>query len=170
MAYNVRQFVHDATKKVAMEAFPWFWVWIALAAILCVGEMFTLSFFMLPFAIGAAVTAVANAFGANVAVQWVVFVLVSLVALAAMRPVANRITNPVTAPTGAERLVGSVGEVIAGKAPGGLVRVRVEREEWNANIEDGSELDIGAKVKVVALAGTRLTVIAADDEDKGTAF
>ena len=150
-----------------MEALPWFWVWIALAAILFIGEMFTLSFFLLPFAIGAAVAAIANVFGADLVVQWVLFILVSLVALIALRPVANRISNPVNVPSGAERLIGSVGEVIEGKAPEGLVRIRVEREEWNASVEDGGAVAIGSKVKVTAIEGTRLEVVPWDGQEEG---
>ena len=141
-----------------MEALPWFWIWVLLAAVLCIGEMFTLSFFLLPFAVGAAVTAIANVLGANVIVQWVIFVVVSVVALVALRPVARRITKPTNIRSGVERLIGSVGEVIEGQAPEGLIRIRVEREEWNASFEDGCRPDIGSKVKVIGVDGTRLIV------------
>ena len=147
-----------------MEALPWFWIWVLLAAILCIGEMFTLSFFLLPFAVGAIVTAIACVFGANIVVQWVLFIVVSVVALIALRPVARRITKPNTIRSGAERLVGSIGDVIEGQAPEGLIRIRVEREEWNASVEDCSQPSLGSKVKVIAIDGTRLIVVSCGNE------
>jgi membrane protein implicated in regulation of membrane protease activity len=149
---------YKVSKEVEMESLPWFWIWLVLAAALCIGEMFTLSFFLLPFAIGAAVSAIAHILGADLLVQWILFVAVSVLALIALRPVVKRITKNVDGRTGAERLIGSVGEVIEGDAPQGLVRIRVEREEWNASVEDGSQLAIGTPVVVHKIDGTRLIV------------
>ncbi len=86
-----------------------------------------------------------------------------VVALIALRPVARRVTRKsLDTKTGVDRLVGAVGEVIEGHAPAGLIRVRVEREEWNAVLEDSREdaslLAIGSRIKVVAIDGTRLVV------------
>ncbi|MCL2757113.1 MAG: NfeD family protein [Coriobacteriia bacterium] len=145
-----------------MDALPWFWIWVVLAALLCIGEMISLSFFMLPFAIGAAAAAILYAFGVDLLIQWIVFVLVSVAALVALRPVANRITRNTGVKSGVERLIGSIGEVIEGNPPEGLIRIRVEREEWNASVEGGAtaraRLSIGANVEVLAIDGTRLVV------------
>jgi len=141
-----------------MEALPWFWIWVVLAAALFIGEMVTVSFFMLPFAAGAVAAAIANSFGADLVIQWVLFVGVSVIALFALRPVAKRITKPVDARSGAERLLGAAGEVIDGKAPDGLIRVRVDREEWNAEVEGGGQPAVGSPIEVTAIEGTRLRV------------
>ncbi|MCL1798890.1 MAG: NfeD family protein [Eggerthellaceae bacterium] len=141
-----------------MEALPWFWIWVVLAAALCVGEMLTASFFLLPFAVGAGVAAITYALGGGLVAQWLLFIAVSLVALIALRPLANRISKNSGVKSGVERLIGSVGEVIDGQAPGGLVRIRVEREEWNAGTESGALPVIGSLVEVVAIEGTRLIV------------
>ena len=145
-----------------MDALPWFWIWILLAALLFIGEMFSLSFFMLPFGVGAVVSAIANAFSADIVVQWVLFVVISIAALFALRPVANHLTKRSDVKSGVERLIGCVGEVIEGNAPEGLIRIRVEREEWNASLESGgsggSRLSIGSSVEVTGIEGTRLIV------------
>ena len=141
-----------------MESLPWFWIWLILAALLCIGEMLTLSFFLLPFAVGAAVSAIASILGGDVLVQWILFIVVSIVSLVAMRPLVKRITKPVDGRTGVERLIGAVGEVIEGEAPQGLIRIRVEREEWNASTTDGSRPGPGSNVIVNGIDGTRLIV------------
>jgi len=148
-----------------MEALPWFWIWVMLAAGLCIGEMFSLSFYLLPFAVGALAAAIANVLGADLIVQWVLSVAVSIIALAALRPVAKRTTKSVKVRSGVERLIDSVGEVIEGNAPEGLLRIRVEREEWNAEIEGGGKASIGSKVRVTAIDGTRLMVVPCEETD-----
>ena len=97
-----------------METIPWFWVWVVLAAALSVGEMLTTSFFMLPFALGAAVAALIEAFGGDLVWQWVVFTVVSVVALILFRPLARRITPTTTQKSGVDRLIGMSGKVIEG--------------------------------------------------------
>jgi membrane protein implicated in regulation of membrane protease activity len=147
-----------------MEALPWFWIWIVLCAVLCVGEMLTASFFMLPFAVGSGVAAIANALGAPLGLQFALLIVVSILALAALRPLANRITKNNTEKAGAERLVGSFGEVI-GSAGGPNARdgkrefrVLVERDEWNAVCADGTVLSAGTEVEVLKVEGAHLIV------------
>ena len=143
-----------------MEPQNLFWIWIIVAALLCIGEMLSLSFFMLPFAVGAICAAIANALGANTVVQWAIFIAVSIIALIALRPLSKRITRRSSnVKSGVDRLVDRVGEVIEGTAPIGLVRVRVEREEWNATVEDGTELGVGDYIRVIGIDGTRLIVL-----------
>jgi membrane protein implicated in regulation of membrane protease activity len=96
-----------------VEALPWFWIWIVLAAALCVGEMLTMSFFMLPFAAGAAVAAVACVLGAPLWLQFALLIAVSIIALAVLRPLASRITKNNVEKAGVDRLIGSTGVVIA---------------------------------------------------------
>ncbi|MDR2492833.1 MAG: NfeD family protein [Coriobacteriales bacterium] len=145
-----------------METLPWFWIWVVLAALLCIGEMLTTSFYLLPFAIGAGVAAIANVATGNLVLQWVLFVVVSVIALIAMRPLANRITRATKERSGVERLIGMGGEIVAEKAPAGLQRVRVEREVWNAAVRGGVLLAPGTHVTVVEIGGTYLVVMPGD--------
>jgi membrane protein implicated in regulation of membrane protease activity len=141
-----------------MEALPWFWIWVVLAAALCVGEMFTAAFFMLPFAVGAAVSAVATALGAPLPLQWLLFIIVSVIALFLLRPFAKRMTIDTTKKSGVDRLIGSTGLIINGNAPEGEARARVDREEWNVLTEDGSVPQVGTRIRVRGVDGTHLIV------------
>ena len=68
---------------------PWL-IWLIAAVIFGVGEIFTLSFFLAPFAGGAAVAALVAAAGGGAIGSAAVFLLVSLVLLAGLRPIATR--------------------------------------------------------------------------------
>lgn len=139
----------------------WQWVWLGTAVIFAVGEMASPgSFFLLPFAIGAAVAAVLAVVGVDVPIEWAVFLVVSTASAVALRPLARRLDRdePMDG-IGAKRLIGETAAVIE-PIPGGgdLGLVRVGREEWRAEALDGVPLDIGASVRIVEVRGTRVIV------------
>ena len=66
------------------------WVlWLIAAAAFGIGEMLTTSFFLAPFAVGAPLAAVTDVAGAGELASWIVFVVVSLLMLAVVRPIAQ---------------------------------------------------------------------------------
>ncbi|MDR3053127.1 MAG: NfeD family protein [Coriobacteriales bacterium] len=141
-----------------MIGFSWFWVWVILAAALCIGEMFTATFYLLPFGLGAIAAVIANALGADLLMQWLLFAAVSVVALIFLRPLARKLTRKESPKTGVERLIGMTGEVIEGTAPAGESRARVDREVWNIALRDSSAPAPGSRVRVLAIDGTHLIV------------
>lgn len=146
----------------------WFWVWTVLAAVLFVGEIFTAGFFLLPFGIGAAVAAGLNWLGLGIGWQWAVFLGVSVIALAGLRPLSDRLTHEPPEKMGADRLLGKTGKVVETIEPGdGAGRVRIEREEWRADSANGTRIAEGSAVIVEKIVGTHLVVrLATDAEPK----
>jgi len=136
----------------------WFWVWVVLAAALYIGEMLTASFFLLPFAIGATVSAIATALGAPEWAQWILFVVVSIIALVLLRPVAKRVTASRPEKSGVDRLVGMTGRVIEGTTTSGGSRARVDREIWNVATDGDERLEEGSAIRVLRVDGTHLIV------------
>ena len=139
----------------------WRWIWLAAAAFLALAELGTPgAFFMLSFAIGAAIACVLAFAGVSVAVEWLAFVVTSGVSLALLVPIGRRMSKGAQAPVGSTRWQGRDGLVLrtipAGTNETGLVRV--EREEWRADSADGSEIPEGARVRVLRVDGTRLVV------------
>ena len=139
----------------------WRWVWIIATAVFAVGEMATPgSFFLAPFAIGAFVAAILAFADVSVTVEWAVFLIVSIAALAALRPVARRLDlNAVDHGVGSRRLVGTRATVLKA-IPGDdeLGLVRLDREEWRAQSTDGTPIPVGATVRVADVQGTRVLV------------
>jgi membrane protein implicated in regulation of membrane protease activity len=139
----------------------WQWVWLGTAVLFTIGEMTNPgSFFLLPFAIGAAVAAVLAALDVNLAVGWLAFIVVSVTCLFALRPLARRLDRdePVDG-IGSRRLIGepaSVIETIPGGSDPGLVRVN--REQWRAVSVEGQPLEAGTSVKIVDIRGTSVVV------------
>lgn len=143
----------------------WIWVWIALAVILSVAEIFTAGFFLLPFGIGAAVAAVLEFVApGSIGWQWAAFVGLSSLLLVVLRRFADRVTHEPPQKVGGDRLLEKRGVVIdAFSPPECRGRVRVEREEWQADAPGCGALQPGTEVVVVAVEGTHLIVKLADE-------
>ena len=141
-----------------MEFRIW-WLWMGLAAIFAVGEIFTEGFFLLWFAIGAAVAGVLAILGLGGVWQWAAFVVVSGVLLAVSRRFAERFTSKQPPGIGADRFIGKRGlvleEIDEVKNTG---RARIDKEEWRADSDTGETIPVGARIEVVRLEGTHLVV------------
>lgn len=146
----------------AMDEEAWRWVWMVTAVVFTVGEMAVAgSFFLLPFAVGALAACIGAFAGANLFLQWVLFVGVSILSLAALYPLRRRFdANDSQDGIGARRLIGQPGSVLQdiGAGPDGSGLVRVGREDWRAQSLDGSAIAAGAVVRIVEVRGTRVVV------------
>lgn len=144
-----------------MDAEAWRWVWLTAAVAGVVGEIATAgTFFLLPFGIGAAVACILAFASIAIGVQWLAFVLFSLAAFAATRPLAKRL-DARCAPSGvgASRWIGQTGFVTREiqRHEDGIVRI--QGDEWRAESRDGVRVPTGSKVLVVEVTGTRLVVL-----------
>ena len=104
------------------------WVlWMIAAGVLAVGEMLTLGFFAGPIAIAAVTAAIVALAGGGVALQWIVFTVMSRVP-GVLRPIARRhLRMPAQLRTGTAALVGAPAVVIDRvDRDGGTVRLAGE--------------------------------------------
>lgn len=144
------------------EPETWRWIWLAATLVFAVGEMASAgTFFLAPFAVGAAVAAVLAFAGVDLAVEWLAFLVVSVAVFAALRPLARRLdAQEPDRGIGSKRLIGQTATVLevipAGNQELGLVRVH--REEWRAESIDGTSFEAGSIVQVLEQRGTRLVV------------
>ena len=139
---------------------PWL-IWLIAAVVFGVGEIATLGFFLAPFAGGALVAALLTALGAGTALGWVTFLVVSVVLLAALRPLARSHRNrPPRLRTGTAALVGSSAMVVERIANDeGVGRVRIGGEMWTArSYDDDDVIEAGKKVQVVEIRGATALV------------
>lgn len=134
-------------------------MWMVLAVIFIVGEIFTAGFFLFWFGIGAAIAGVLAVLGFNQAVQWAAFAIVSAVLFMGSRRFAERFTRDEPPGIGANRFIGKRGvtlEDIDNLRNTG--RVRIDKEEWRADSATETTIPKGTHVRVVGLDGTHLLV------------
>lgn len=142
------------------------WIWMAIAALFIVGEIFTLGFFLFWFGIGAAVAGVLALLGLSFGWQLGAFVVVSGVLFVASRRFAERFSKKQPPGIGADRFVGLEGIVIEeidnAKNTG---QVRVQKDEWRADSETGETIPEGARIIVIRLDGTHMVVKIKKEEE-----
>jgi membrane protein implicated in regulation of membrane protease activity len=123
--------------------------------------MLTTSFFLAPFALGAALAAVVDGLGAPELAAWAAFVAVSLSTLLFLRPIAR--SHMRMAPqmrTGAAALIGRPAVVIERIANAeGVGCVKIDGEIWTARaLHDDEVLERGTRVEVIEIRGATALV------------
>jgi membrane protein implicated in regulation of membrane protease activity len=136
----------------------WVW-WMIAAGVFAIGEIATIGFFLGPIAIAAVTAAVVALAGGGLAVQWIVFIAVSLASLLVLRPVAKRhLRTPSQLRTGTAALVGRPAVVLERVDRDGG-QVKLAGEVWSARSYDDDEaFDPGARVEVLKIDGATALV------------
>jgi membrane protein implicated in regulation of membrane protease activity len=141
---------------------PWV-IWVVAAVVLVIAEATTTAFVAIYFGFAALVTALAAVIGLPVALQLVVFGVVSVGSMALTRPALRRAVGRSSGiRTGVDAMQGKIGVVvrpIAELEPG---QVKVGGETWTArSFYDGESIPEGARIEVVRVEGVTALVIAA---------
>jgi membrane protein implicated in regulation of membrane protease activity len=136
--------------------------WAALAALAFVGELLSVSFFLLFFALGALVGLLLAAFGAGVATQVVGFIGASVLSMLVLRPaLLHRISSRTSDPyVGRGSITGKSGVITTTIEPGGNGTVRIGSGEfWTArSLAPGEALEAGTRVRVLDTDGVTALV------------
>jgi membrane protein implicated in regulation of membrane protease activity len=137
-------------------------VWVLIACGFGVGELLTGGFFLAPFAFGGILGAAAEAAGAGEAVAALVFVLISVMTLALVRPlVKTRLLSSPPTRTGAAALIGKKAIVLERiHNEEGVGCVKIDGEVWTARaLDDDREIEPGTRVEVVDIRGATALVM-----------
>ena len=138
------------------------WLWILGALVCGIVEVMSVSFVFLMFAIGALAAGIADACGANLTVQVIVFIVVSIALLIILRPfLKGRIERSAgDVRTNTDALIGKTGYVteVVGERHG---RIQFSGGEWSARTE-GASIPVGAEVRVDRIDGATAVVSAVE--------
>ena len=133
--------------------------WVVLLIVLIVVEAVTAQMVTIWFAAGAVAAMVAELLNAQVWLQWVIFIAVSVIALIATRPLVRKLTKTRVQPTNADRCIGQVAVVtedidnVAAKG-----QVSISGTVWTARSSDGTVIPKDEKVKVEKIEGVKVIV------------
>jgi membrane protein implicated in regulation of membrane protease activity len=136
-------------------------VWVVLAAVLGVAEIFTLTAALGLLAAAALAAAGAAALGLGPFAQFAVFAAVSIGLLIGVRPLVQRQLRPRYGPQhrfGVAALVGRQARVVQ-EVTGHAGRVRIGGEEWSARAYDETlVIPAGTTVDVIEIEGATALV------------
>ena len=133
--------------------------WLAAFIVFAAGEAVTVGLVSVWFAAGALVALLGTFFTSNIWIQIFLFLLVSCVTMAVLRPLARKYVLPTVVPTNADRVIGReavVTEAIDNLNGKGVVVVF--GVAWTARSEDGAPIPEAATVVVKRIEGVKLFV------------
>lgn len=134
-------------------------VWLVLLLLFAGGEAVSVGLTSIWFAAGALAALVAALLGGALWIQITLFLAVSILCMAAVRPLAKKHLNSKVEHTNAERVIGAEAQVtedidnIHGK---GAVIIR--GMTWSARSQDGAPIPTGTLVKVLRIEGVKVFV------------
>ena len=141
-------------------------IWLGLFILLLVIEIITVGLTTIWFAAGALAALAANVLRANLIIQIIIFLAVSVVLLIFTRPWAEKHLNRKRVRTNYEREIGKVIRITekvdnldqTGKSV-------VDGQEWTVRSRNDSDIfEAGALARVVAVSGVKLIVEKCEEE------
>lgn len=134
--------------------------WLLMAAIFIVIELVTLGLTTIWFAGGAFIAAIAGALGANLVIQVILFLVVSIVLLVLTRPLAVKHLDSNIEKTNTEALIGQTAVVIQEiNNIEGVGQAKVNGMDWTARAKKEDEIiPVGTNVTIVEISGVKLIV------------
>ncbi len=135
-------------------------IWIIVALICFIIEIFTSGFAVACFSIGALFSALGAGLGLNLVWQIIIFAVFSMLAFIFVRPlVLKAFFKKGEKKTNADALIGRRGRVSQSiDSQSGTGRVRLDGDDWKAVSSDGSFIPEGSIVTVISRDSIILTV------------
>ena len=135
-------------------------IWVIISVVCLILELTSGDFFILCFAIGAAVSAIVAGCGASLTLQIITFAVVSALSLLLIRPaLIKKLHKPHKVRlSNAEAVIGQEGRVSEEIEAGGYGRVAIDGDDWKALSADGSPIENGTRVRVLKMDSIILTV------------
>ncbi len=134
--------------------------WTLVGFICLILELTSGDFFIMCFSIGAFIAALASAFVPSFTVQILIFAVASLLCLLFVRPLALKYFHRKgeDRPSNVDAMIGRKGVVTDAIAAGGYGRVKIDGDSWKACGVNDEPIDKDARVEVVSMASTIITV------------
>ena len=134
-------------------------LWLGLMVLFLIMEANTVSVVSIWFAMGALAALVVSLFVTQLWIQAVVFVVVSALLLACLRPMARKYFKPKLTKTNVDAVIGTQGYITdAVDNLNGKGQVKLGAMGWTARSTDGSIIPQGTLVKVDRIEGVKAFV------------
>ncbi|MEG1448695.1 MAG: NfeD family protein [Oscillospiraceae bacterium] len=134
-------------------------IWAIVLVVAIIAEFMTQQLVSIWFVIGSAVALMASISSISFSVQFIIFMVVSIIALVLTRPLVKKILSKGKTKTNADMVIGKTATVIESiSSEGGTGRVKINGLDWKACSENSQEIIAGEKVKVLRIEGVTLIV------------
>ena len=134
-------------------------IWLVLMVVFLMVEGASVSMVSLWFGAGALAALTVSLLGAEIWLQVLVFFTVSIVLLAALRPLARKYFTPKLTRTNVDSVVGQTGTVTAAiDNVTGQGQIKLASMEWTARSTSGEPISAGTLIRVDRIEGVKAFV------------
>lgn len=134
-------------------------VWFVLLVVFIWAEASTVTMVSAWFALGALAAVITGLLGGEIWLQVVVFLVISGVSLALLRPIAKKYFTPRITHTNVDAMTGKLCQVVADIDNSTAVgQVKLGDVEWSARSTDGSPIPAGSQVRIDRVEGVKVYV------------
>ena len=137
-------------------------IWLLVAAVFVVIEIFTSGFAVACFSVGCVFGAILAACDLSLTWQVVAFAIGTFLAFLLIRPVVmkyiDKKTNNNHIKTNMDNIIGKTAVVTERIEAGGYGRVKIDGDDWKAQTSNGSAIEVGEKVIIESYESIVLTV------------
>lgn len=138
-------------------------VWLLLLVVFLAAEAATVSMVSLWFAVSALVALLVALLGGPGWLQGTLFLVISAVLLALLRPLVKRYVTPGITATNVDSVIGSTGLVTTAIDNVSAVgQVKLGAMEWTARSTSGQLIPVGTRVRVDKIEGVKVYVSPAE--------
>ena len=138
-------------------------VWVLLLVVFLAAEAATVSMVSLWFAVSALVALLVALLGGPGWLQGTLFLVISAVLLALLRPLVKRYVTPRITATNVDSVIGSTGLVTTAIDNVSAVgQVKLGAMEWTARSTSGQPIPVGTRVRVDKIEGVKVYVSPAE--------
>ena len=135
------------------------YIWLIIAGIFLIFEIFTAGFLLFWLSIGALITMIVSFFTSNIAIQTAVFVVSSAILIFATKPFVKKFAKTKTVKTNAFSIVGQNGIVIKDiDSINSKGQIKVDGEVWSAVGKNDVNIEKGTEVEIVEIKGVKAIV------------
>ena len=137
-------------------------IWLLIAAVFVVIEIFTSGFAVACFSVGCVFSAILAACDLSLTWQIVAFAVGTFLAFVFIRPFVmkylDKKTNDSHVKTNMDNIIGKTAVVTERIEEGGYGRVKIDGDDWKALTDNGMAAEVGEKVQIVSYESIVLTV------------
>lgn len=133
-------------------------VWAVFIVVTAIIELQTSDLVTIWFTIGAVGALIAALFKLNIWIQLVIFLAISTICILLTRPLAKKLQQKEIIRTNSDKVIGKIGVITKTIVAEDIGEVKVDGKEWRAINNDGLTFEVGEKVIIEAISGTKLIV------------
>ena len=134
-------------------------IWLIIAGVCLIAEIFTVGFLIFWFGIGALIAMIVSFFTSNIIIQTTIFVISSTILIFATKPFVKKFADVKKTNTNVYSIIGKKALVIKTIDPIHSVgQIKINGEVWTAESENNQVIDEGSEVEILEIKGVKAIV------------